>query len=101
MFIKFFFRTVYLSLPPFEESELELISKFKNDPNSITTVVNYITEEESYIWGSDEESNAYTDEDYTEDKEVYTNCPSCSKGIGNFNDAGNEFCTVFRPTVIT
>lgn len=75
-----------------DENEVTFISAFKETPSLIATVNHVITEKEKYIWGGDDD---YIDEEEDDifEKDAYTICPKCSRGISLLNDAGTGFCT--------
>jgi hypothetical protein len=74
-----------------EDNELTFIKNFKENTANVATITHFILDKERYIWGSDED-NFVEDEDDIVESDIYTTCPSCSRGINNNNDAGNGFC---------
>ncbi|MED4853708.1 hypothetical protein P9386_18040 [Caldifermentibacillus hisashii] len=76
-----------------DDNEVTFINTFKENPSTIASVTHFITDKEKYIWGSD---NDLSDEEENSviDKNVYTSCPNCGRGISHANDAGNGFCTL-------
>ncbi|WP_144626520.1 PIN-like domain-containing protein [Bacillus altitudinis] len=69
-----------------EDSEKNFIDNFEKDYSDYTIITHYSPEMAKYIWGSDDVSLI--------SNEVYTNCPSCSRGISKMNDAGDGFCII-------
>ncbi|MCW8787876.1 MULTISPECIES: PIN-like domain-containing protein [Bacillus] len=74
-----------------EDNELTFIKDFKENTSNIATITHFILDKEHYIWGSDDD-HFVEDEDDIIETDIYTTCPSCSRGINNNNDAGNGFC---------